>query len=67
MQVSRCGGFSCYGVQSLDAQGSVVGHMGLVAPRHVEFSQTYVLCICRQILNRCNTREVLACELKKGK
>ena len=42
-------------------------HMGLVAPRHVESSQTRdsisVSCIGRQTLIHCATREVLICRL----
>ena len=66
---SHCSGFSVLqstgsrssGLQQLGHIGSVV--VGLVAPWHVESSQTrnrtYVLCIGRQILMHCTTREVL--------
>ena len=66
---SLCSGFSVLqgtgsrssGLQQLEHTGSVV--VGLVAPWHVESSQTrnrtYILCIGRRILMYCTTREVL--------
>ena len=51
-------GLSSYGLQALEHS-----RMGLVAPQHVESSQTRartrVPCIGRRILNHCATREVL--------
>ena len=54
-------GLSCCGAQAPDAQAQQLWLTGLVAPRHVGSSQTRartrVLCISRQILNHCATRE----------
>ena len=53
---SHCGGFSCCG-----ARPQWLWPMGLVAPQHVECSQTRdrtcVFCIGRQILNHWTTRK----------
>ena len=61
-RATPCGGFSFCRVQALEHVGSVVVARGLVAPKHVESSQTgnrtQVSCIGRWILNHCATREV---------
>ena len=62
---SRCAGLyrglSCCGAQAPDTQAQQLWLMGPVAPQHVGSSQTRartpVLCISRQILNHCATRE----------
>ena len=60
---SRHAGFSSCGSWSLERRLSSCWCTGLVAPRHVESSQTRdqvrVPCIGRQILNHCTTREAL--------
>ena len=65
-RTSQCGGFSCCRAQAPGTVGSVSCAQrcpGLVAPRHVDSSQTrnrtHFLCIGRQILMHCATREVL--------
>ena len=54
-------GLSCCGARAPDAQAQQLWLMGPAAPRHVGSSQTRartrVLCIGRQILNHCATRE----------
>ena len=60
---SHCRGLSCCGAQAPDTQAQQLWLTGLVAPWHVGSSQTRartrVLCISRQILNHCATREAL--------
>ena len=60
-RASHYRGLSCCGAQAPDAQAQHLWLTGLVAPRHVGSSQTRartrVLCIGRQILNHCVTRE----------
>ena len=79
MQTSRCSGFPCCGAQALGIWASVVAarrlgaqrlwYTGLVAPQHVESSQTrdgtHVLCIDGWVLTHCAVREVqlLFCKL----
>ena len=62
MRASHCGGFSCCEVQPLSTQAQQFWHMGLVAPWHMESSQsrnqTCVLYIGRQIVIHCTTMEV---------
>ena len=57
----HCRGLSCCGAQAPDTQAQQLWLTGVVAPRHVGFSQTRartrVPCIVRQILNHCATRE----------
>ena len=55
-RVSHCGDFSCCGAQAPEHELSSCCALGLVAPRHVESSQTnqglnYVPCIGRWTLN----------------
>ena len=66
VRASRCRGLSCCGAQAPDAQApdaqaQQLWLMGPVAPHNVGSSQTrartHVLCIGRQILNHCTTRE----------
>ena len=56
---------SCCGAQAPDAQAQQLWLTGPAAPRHVGSSQTRartrVLCIGRQILNHCATREAQNC------
>ena len=58
----HCGGFFCGRAQTLDRRLQQSWRTGLVASRHVEFSQTrdqtHVLYIGRQIFNHWTTREV---------
>ena len=61
--VSHCGGFFCGRAQTLDRRLQQLRCTGLVASRHVEFSQTrdqthVLICIGRQIFNHWTTREV---------
>lgn len=79
LQTSRCSGFPCCGAQALGIWASVVAarrlgaqrlwYTGLVAPQHVESSQTrdgtHVLCIDGWVLTHCAVREVqlLFCKL----
>ena len=60
-RASHYRGLSCCGAQAPDAQAQQLWLSGLVAPGHVESSQTRartrVPCIGRQILNHCTTRE----------
>ena len=60
-RASHYRGLSCCGAQAPDAQAQQLWLTDLVAPRHVGSSQTRartrVLCISRQILNHCATRE----------
>ena len=60
-RASHYRGLSCCRAQAPDAQAQQLWLTGLVAPRHVESSQTraqtHVPCIGRQILNHCATRE----------
>ena len=60
-RASHCRSLSCCRAQAPDAQAQQLWLTGLVAPRHVVFSQirarTRVPCIGRQILNHCATRE----------
>ena len=60
--VSHCTGFFCFRAQTLDHRLQQLWCTGLVAPRHVEFSQTkdqtHVLCTGRQIFNHWTIREV---------
>ena len=62
-RASHCRGLSCCGAQAPDAQAQQLWLTGPVAPRHVGSSQTRaqtrVLCIGRQILKHCATREAL--------
>ena len=64
-------GFSCCGAQAPDAQAQQLWLTGPVAPRHMGSSQTRartrILCIGRQILNHCATREapwLLFCKVR---
>ena len=62
-RASHYRGLSCCGAQAPDVQAQQLWLTGLVALRHVGSSQTRartrVLCIGRQILNHCATREAL--------
>ena len=62
-RASHCRSLSYCGAQAPDAQAQQLWLTGLVAPRHVGSSQTRartrILCIGRQILNHCATREAL--------
>ena len=61
-QASPCGGCSCSGAQALGCAASAVVYTGLVAPQHVESSQTkgwtHVPCIPRCFVYHGTTREV---------
>ena len=61
VRASHCCGLSCCGAQAPDVQAQQLWLAGPVALRHVGSSQTRararVLCIGRQTLNHCATRE----------
>ena len=62
-RASHCRGLSCCGAQAPDAQAQQLWLTGPAAPWHVGSSQTRartrVLCIGRQLLNHCATRQAL--------